>query len=109
MHASAPAKALDQHPFVARLLQHVDLDAADLRSLDAIIDGELLIRRRRDLIVDGVEYHKLSFVKEGYAVRYKLLRNGKRASAAIFSRGVSSWTKANKSVRKGINRTKPLR
>ena len=78
MHASAPAKALDQHPFVARLLQHVDLDAADLRSLDAIIDGELLIRRRRDLIVDGVEYHKLSFVKEGYAVRYKLLRNGKR-------------------------------
>ena len=33
---------------------------------------------RRDLIVDGYEYRKLSFVKKGYAVRYKLLRNGKR-------------------------------
>ncbi len=70
--------ALDQHPFVARLLQLVDLNAADLKSLDDIIDGELLIRKRRDLIVDGYEYRKLCFVKDGYAVRYKLLRNGKR-------------------------------
>lgn len=69
---------MNQHPFVARLLQHVDLDASDLKSLDAIIDGELSIRRRRDLIVDGDEYRKLCFVRDGYAVRYKLLRNGKR-------------------------------
>ena len=61
-----------------RLLQHVDLDAADLESLDAIIDGELTIRKRRDLIVDGYEYRKLCFVSDGYAVRYKLLPNGKR-------------------------------
>ncbi len=59
-------------------MQHVDLSAADLDSLDGIIDGELTIRRRRDLIIDGYEYRKLCFVKEGYAVRYKLLRNGKR-------------------------------
>jgi CRP-like cAMP-binding protein len=78
MHVSEPAKALNQHPFVARLLQHVALDTDDLRSLDAIIDGELSIRRQRDLIVDGYEYRKLCFVKNGYAVRYKLLRNGKR-------------------------------
>ncbi|HTT49257.1 MAG TPA: Crp/Fnr family transcriptional regulator [Pseudolabrys sp.] len=70
--------ALDQHPFVARLLQLVDLNAAELRNLDAIIDGELVIRKRRDLIADGYEYRKLCFVKDGYAVRYKLLRNGKR-------------------------------
>ena len=38
----------------------------------------MLIRKRRDLIVDGYEYRKLCFVKDGYAVRYKLLRNGKR-------------------------------
>jgi CRP-like cAMP-binding protein len=77
MHA-ASATLLNQDPFVARLLQHVDLDADDLGSLAAIIDGELLVPRRRDLIVDGSEYRKLSFVKEGYAMRYKLLRNGKR-------------------------------
>ncbi len=69
---------LDRHPFVVRLLQHVPLTAADLKSLDGIIDGEILIRKRRDLIVDGYEYRKLCFVKDGYAVRYKLLRNGKR-------------------------------
>ena len=78
MGAPGSRNALDQHPFVARLLQLVDLKAADLKGLDDIIDGELVIRKRRDLIVDGYEYRKLCFVKDGYAVRYKLLRNGKR-------------------------------
>ena len=78
MNIAASRNALDQHPFVARLRQLVELTAADLKSLDEIIDGELLIRKRRDLIVDGYEYRKLCFVKDGYAVRYKLLRNGKR-------------------------------
>ena len=78
MGAPASRNALDQHPFVTRLLQLVDLKAADLKGLDDIIDGELVIRKRRDLIADGYEYRKLCFVKDGYAVRYKLLRNGKR-------------------------------
>jgi CRP-like cAMP-binding protein len=78
MGAPASRNALDQHPFVTRLFQLVDLKAADLKGLDDIIDGELVIRRRRDLIADGYEYRKLCFVKDGYAVRYKLLRNGKR-------------------------------
>jgi CRP-like cAMP-binding protein len=79
MVAATTRNALDRrHPFVSRLLQHVDLSAADLDGLDGIIDGELTIRRRRDLIMDGYEYRKLCFVADGYAVRYKLLRNGKR-------------------------------
>jgi len=78
MGLAAASIGLDQHPFVVRLLRHVDFDRADLRSLEAIIDGELLIRRRGDLIVDGDEYRKICFVNDGYAVRYKLLRNGKR-------------------------------
>jgi CRP-like cAMP-binding protein len=78
MDTTATGKSLERHPFVARLLQHVNLNAGDLKSFDAIIDAELSIRRRRDLIVDGCEYRKLCFVKDGYAMRYKLLRNGKR-------------------------------
>ena len=78
MGAPTSRIAFDQHPFVARLRQLVDLKAADLKRLDEIIDGELVIRKRRDLIADGYEYRKLCFVKDGYAVRYKLLRNGKR-------------------------------
>jgi hypothetical protein len=53
MHTAARFKALERHPFVARLLQHVDLASDDLSSLNAIIDGEVSIPRRRDLIVDG--------------------------------------------------------
>jgi CRP-like cAMP-binding protein len=76
---TSPRKALNrQHPFILRLSQHVELSVADLESLEAIIDGELVIRRRHDHVVDGYEFRKLSFVKDGYAVRYKLLRNGKR-------------------------------
>ena len=78
MGALASGNGFDQHPFVKRLVQQINLKTADLKSLDEIIDGELLIRKRRDLIVDGYEYRKLCFVKDGYAVRYKLLRNGKR-------------------------------
>ena len=76
--AATSRNALDQHPFVARLRHLIDLKPADLKQLDDIIDGELVIRKRRDLIADGLEYRKLCFVKDGYAVRYKLLRNGKR-------------------------------
>jgi CRP-like cAMP-binding protein len=78
MGAPASRSALNQHPFVARLTGLVDLNAAGLKAFDDIIDGELVIRKRRDLIADGYEYRKLCFVKDGYAVRYKLLRNGKR-------------------------------
>ncbi len=78
MGAPTSRNALDQHPFVARLTQLIDLKAAGLKALDDTIDGELVIRKRRDLIADGYEYRKLCFVKDGYAVRYKLLRNGKR-------------------------------
>ncbi|MGQ3297316.1 Crp/Fnr family transcriptional regulator [Reyranella sp.] len=65
-------------PIVARLRQFVDLGTADLDALRALIEGELNVGRRRDLVVEGYEYSKLSFVKEGFAARYKLLRNGKR-------------------------------
>jgi len=69
---------LDQNPFVTRLSRLVKLSAADLHSLDQIVKGEHLVKKRNDLIVDGDEYRNLCFVKDGYAIRYKLLSNGKR-------------------------------
>ena len=77
MHAG-PTQGLDQHPFVMRLLQHIDLSVDDLKSFEALINDEMSVKRRRDLIVDGYEFSKLCFLRDGYAVRYKLLRNGKR-------------------------------
>src|SRR6476620_3721240 len=70
--------SLAGHPFVARLSRFMQLKAADLRSLERIIESERLVKKRKDLDVVGDEYHNLCFVKDGYAIRYKLLRSGKR-------------------------------
>jgi len=67
-----------RHPFVLRLNQLSEFSDADLQSLDDLIELETTVKRRCDLVVDGYEYRKLCFVEDGYAARYKLLRNGKR-------------------------------
>jgi CRP-like cAMP-binding protein len=70
--------SLDHHPFVTRLTQFIKLNASDFKSLEQILDSERKIKKRRDVVVDGDEYRNLCFVKSGYAIRSKLLRNGKR-------------------------------
>jgi len=70
--------SLAEHPFVARLARLMELSAADLGSLARIIESEQLIKKRKDLVVVGDEYRNLCFVQDGYAIRYKLLRSGKR-------------------------------
>jgi CRP-like cAMP-binding protein len=67
-----------KHPFILRLDGYIDLSAAEKDSLRALIEAKIVVKRRRDLVVDGLEYRKLCFIAEGFAVRYKLLRNGKR-------------------------------
>src|SRR5215467_12872182 len=70
--------SLAKHPFAARLSRLMNLSSNDLEALARIINSELLVKKRQDLVVVGSEYHNLCFVKDGYAIRYKLLRNGKR-------------------------------
>jgi CRP-like cAMP-binding protein len=74
----AHAVSLAEHPFVARLSRLMKLAADDLRSLELIMESERLVRKRKELVVAGDEYRNLCFVKDGYAIRYKLLRSGKR-------------------------------
>src|SRR5262245_825689 len=70
--------SLAEHPFVVRLSRFMRLSAADLASLEQIIESDRLVKKRKDLVVVGDEYRNLCFVKDGYAIRYKLLRSGKR-------------------------------
>lgn len=63
---------------MARLRRLVDLTAADTDAVRSLIAAETHIEKRRDLVVSGYQYSKLSFVKDGVAARYKVLRNGKR-------------------------------
>jgi CRP-like cAMP-binding protein len=65
-------------PFVARLRSFVDLSLPELQALRAVIEAEQSVKKRRDLVHDGYEFNKLCFVKDGFAARYKLMRNGKR-------------------------------
>src|SRR5262245_25101174 len=70
--------SLAGHPFVARLSRLIKLSAADLRNLERIVESERLVKKRQNLVVLGSAYRNLCFVKDGYAIRYKLLRSGKR-------------------------------
>lgn len=65
-------------PFVMRVRNFVDLTLPDLQSLRTVIEAEAAVQKRRDLVLDGYEFCKLCIVKDGFAARYKLLRNGKR-------------------------------
>jgi len=69
---------LTGHPIVTRLTRAMKLNAADIASLAAIFERDLSFRKREDLIVHGSEFRNLCFVKDGYAIRYRLLRSGKR-------------------------------
>jgi hypothetical protein len=41
---------LAEHPFVTRLSRFMQLSAADLRSLERVIESELLVKKRKDLV-----------------------------------------------------------
>ena len=77
-HRRATESSWRSDPFVARLENVVDLNPPELESLRKVAESELIIKKRRDLILDGYEYCKLCFVTDGFAARYKLLRSGKR-------------------------------
>lgn len=65
-------------PFVTRMRNFANLTLPDLQGLRAVFETQLTVAKRRDLVMDGYEFCKLCFVKDGFAARYKLLRNGKR-------------------------------
>ena len=71
-------RSLAEHPIVMRLSRLMNFSAADLKSLERIVEPECMVKRRQDLVVIGSAYRSLCFVKDGYAIRYKLLRSGKR-------------------------------
>lgn len=74
-------------PLVARLGRYISLSTTDLTRLRSLIDLEIMVKKRRDLVVDGYEFRKLCFVKEGFAARYKLLHNGRRQILSLLLPG----------------------
>jgi len=64
--------------FVVRLRNFIALEPSDLADLRDVVETEVAVKKRRDLVLDGYHFNKLGFITQGFAARYKLLRNGKR-------------------------------
>jgi CRP-like cAMP-binding protein len=54
------------------------LSAVDLGSLALILESERRVKKKDNLVIVGDEYRSLGFVKDGCAIRFKLLSSGKR-------------------------------
>lgn len=95
---------LTGHPFVMRLSRVMTLSATDLTNLEAIIEGEYTVGKRQDLVERGTAYRNLCFVRDGYAIRYRLLHNGKRQILNVIAPGdvigfpVSFFDRSNYSI-----------
>lgn len=73
----------ESNPFLLRLQQYAALGETDIAGLQALVEREITIRKKRDVILEGYEIRKLYIVKRGFATRYKLLSNGKRQILSI--------------------------
>jgi CRP-like cAMP-binding protein len=78
---------IKQHPFVVKLNRSVRLDEDDLTALARLMDRKLAVKQGKDIIVEGYEYKALHIVESGFAIRYKLLHNGKRQIVNIILPG----------------------
>jgi CRP-like cAMP-binding protein len=72
------ANSLENHPFVVRLCRHARVSEADTAAIRQAIQREAIVKSKRELVIEGYENRTLSIVSRGFAVRYKLLHNGKR-------------------------------
>ena len=81
-----PGGKLD-HPFIARVSKNVGLSKADIKAFGTILDGDRAVPRGHDLVIEGVECRNLYFVKDGCAIRYRLLRNSKRQVVSVLLPG----------------------
>jgi CRP-like cAMP-binding protein len=77
----------ESSPFILRLQQYASLSDADIAGLQAVVERELTIRKKRDVVLEGYETRKLHIIERGFAARYKLLSNGKRQVLSILLPG----------------------
>lgn len=75
------------HPFIARVSKNVGLSKADIKAFGALLDGDRTLPRGHDLVIEGVECRNLYFVRDGSAIRYRLLRNSKRQVVSVLLPG----------------------
>lgn len=84
----SPAQgAVRDHPLVTRLNHSIALDDDDLAALSRLLEHRVVVRKAKDIIVEGYKYKVLHVVESGFAIRYKLLHNGKRQIVNVIMPG----------------------
>ena len=65
-------------PLARKLAWFGDLSADDFEVLDALHTTTRLVRRNRDIVTEGRSYETMFVLLEGSAIRYRVLRDGRR-------------------------------
>jgi len=69
---------IDKHPFVIKLSSHASLNADDVKALGSVLNHRRIVKKGKDIIVQGFEYKGLDIIASGFAIRYTLLHKGGR-------------------------------
>jgi len=83
-------KPVKDHPFVTKLDRSIRLDGTDMAALERLLSRRVVVKKAKDIIIEGYEHRTLHIVESGFAIRYKLLHSGKRQIATWCCRAISS-------------------
>jgi len=70
-------------PLARRLRQCVDLTPAENAVVEDLQAVTMQVRRNREIVAEGRKYDELFVLIEGFAIRYRILRDGKRQVLSI--------------------------
>ncbi len=65
-------------PLARKLAWFGELSADDIEILDALHTATRVVRRNRDIVSEGRIYEMMFVLREGSAIRYRVLRDGRR-------------------------------
>jgi CRP-like cAMP-binding protein len=65
-------------PLTRKLSQSIPLTASEILLLQELQSGSRFFRRGQEIIVEGRTYRTLLIIMEGVAIRYRILRDGRR-------------------------------
>ena len=71
-------RAIEDHPFVVKLMSHGHIDREDLKALGRTLDRRVTVKKGQDIIVQGYEHETLDLVERGFGLRFTLLHQGGR-------------------------------
>jgi CRP-like cAMP-binding protein len=65
-------------PLSRKLARYATLSADDLTVIDDLLSPPSPVRRGREIVSEGRRYEELFALQEGFALRYRILRDGRR-------------------------------